>query len=113
LVNATAAAQQQQQTASNGIYVEILYHPDASRDFQEVPGPNSKPEGGWYGAFGRIPGWQPPAGSLPVRAVNILSRIEGDSVRINVSVFKGQKANEKEEPVGTYLVRENEKITIN
>src|ERR1700716_2841830 len=97
-----AAAAQQQPAASTGIFLEIFCHRDTSRDFQPVPGPNSKLEGGWFGAFGRIPSWQPPSGSLPVRAVNVLSRIEGDAVRINVSVFVGQKVNEKEEPVATF-----------
>src|SRR5437870_8106397 len=51
LVNATAA--QQQQTAAREIFLEIFCHRDASSDFQSVPGPNSKLEGGWFGAFGR------------------------------------------------------------
>ena len=100
------ALEREIEAAASEIFLEIFCHRDASSDFQSVPGPNSKFEGGWFGAFGRIPSWQPPAGSLPVRAVNVLSRIEGDAVRINVSVFVGKKAMDKEEPVATYLVRE-------
>jgi hypothetical protein len=104
------AFSQQQQSAPTGLVLEVTYFNGRPPAYLSVPGPDSKPNGAWYGLFGHIPAWQPPAGFLPVQAVDILSRVEGAAVRITVSVFVGVKMQEKEVPVANYLVRENEKI---
>jgi hypothetical protein len=60
-----------------------------------------------FSNFQRASNWRQPAGSRPVSAVNVVSRLEGDSVKVNVSVIRG-----KEEFVAEYTMRENEKIII-
>jgi hypothetical protein len=44
--------------------------------------------------------------------VRVISRVEGDAVRVIVSTLSGSKALENEQRVGTYLIRETEKISI-
>ncbi|PYS49901.1 MAG: hypothetical protein DMF68_08660 [Acidobacteria bacterium] len=100
-----------QQPAPTGLALEVTYFKGRPPAYQPVPGPDSKPNGAWFGLFGHIPSWQPPAGFLPVQAVNILSRVEGDAVRISVSVFVGARFHEKELPVANYLIRENENVS--
>lgn len=104
--------QQQARPASTYLALEVTYYPGRPPAYQSVPGADSKASGSWYALFRRNPDWQPPAGSLPVRAVNILSRMEGDAIRVRVSVFLGAQFHDKEEPVATYLVRENEKVSV-
>ncbi|MDT7543205.1 MAG: hypothetical protein QOE33_3109 [Acidobacteriota bacterium] len=67
---------------------------------------------GWSGRFKRIEGWQPQAGSLPVQAVDVASRMEGDLVRINVSVHVGEKQLDRRLDVATFLAREGERISV-
>ncbi|HJQ24825.1 MAG TPA: hypothetical protein VKA60_12985 [Blastocatellia bacterium] len=111
-VIAARGGPQQAESASTRLALEITYFTGRPPAFQAVGDANSPPRGGWFGLFRRIPSWQPPPGSLPVRAVNILSRVEGDAVRVTVSVFLGERLHEKEQSATTLLVRENEKVTI-
>jgi hypothetical protein len=43
--------------------------------------------------------------------VRVISKVEGEAVRVTVSILSGSKAFENEQPVGTYLIRETEKIS--
>ena len=113
-VAANAAAAQERHGAApapNRLALEIIYHKERPPSYQPVPGPEVRNGGAWYALFGRVPSHQPPAGSLPVRAVDVRSRAEGDAVRVTVSVFLGVRHHEKQEPVATYLVREGEKVS--
>jgi hypothetical protein len=110
--DATPSQQQQQtESAGAGLALEVTYYQDRPPTYQPVIGHDSKPTATWYGFFRRVPSWIPPAGSLPVSAVNIRTRLEGDAVRIAVSVFLGERF-EEEKPVSTHLIHENEKITV-
>jgi hypothetical protein len=111
-VRAIPLRQQSGQPAPTGLALEVTYHKERPPTYQAVPGPDANLNGSWYAFFGRVAAWQPPADSLPVRAVNILSRLEGASVRIEVSVYTGLKYFDKEQPVATYRVSENEKIRV-
>jgi hypothetical protein len=108
----TASRQQQNHPAPTGLALEVTYYKDRPPAFVTVPGPDSKLNGAWYALFRRVPSWQPPAEALPVRAVNVLSRLEGDAVRVEVSVYLGVQLFEKEQRVAAYRVRENEKISV-
>jgi hypothetical protein len=108
----TAYSQQQNYLAPTGLALEVTYYKDRPPAYATVPGPDSKPNGAWYSLFRRVPSWQPPAEALPVRAVNVISRLEGETVRIEVSVYLGVKLFEKEQAVAAYRVRENEKISV-
>ena len=108
---ATVFAQQNVQ-APTRLALEVTFYPGRKPAYETVPGPDSKPSGAWFGLFGRIASWQPPAGAEPIEAVRVISRVEGDAVRVIVSTLSGSKALENEQRVGTYLIRETEKISI-
>lgn len=99
-----------QQQSPTDLALEVTYDKSRPPTYQTILGPDAKHASAWYALFGHIPSWQPPAGSLPVRAVYIVPRLEGDSVRVAVSVYLGVRFHEKEVPVGNYLIRENEEI---
>jgi hypothetical protein len=109
-----AAPQQEQQTrpAPTGLALEIVFYQGKAPAYQPVSHPEAKQLGAWYALFGHVPSWQPAADALPVKAVNILPRLEGDHVRIAVSVHLGVRFFEREESVATYNVRENETISV-
>lgn len=108
---ANVFAQQNVQAATR-LALEVTFYPGRKPAYETVPGPDAKPSGAWFGLFGRIGSWQPPAGTQPIEAVRVISRVEGDAVRVTVSTLSGSKALENEQPVGTYLIRETEKISI-
>jgi hypothetical protein len=101
-------SQQRRQTrpAGAGLALEVTYYQGRPPTYHQVIGSTS------YALFRRVPSWTPPAGSFPVSGVGIVSRLEGDAVRIEVSVVLGVRSEEKVEPVSTHLIHENEKITI-
>jgi hypothetical protein len=110
----SALAQQKQVVAEpTGLALEITFYTNTPPAYQSVPSSDSRFNGAWFARFRRVTNWQQPQGSLPVRAVNIVSRKEADAVRVNLSVFVGVKFHDKEEQVATYLIRENEKVTTN
>src|SRR3954466_14544224 len=105
-----SAFSQQQPSQPTGLALEVTYYGGRPPAYQPVPAADPKGVGSWYGLFGRIASWKPPADSLTVQAVNIVPHVEGDSVRVAVSVFVGAQRQEKELPVAAYLMRENETI---
>jgi len=92
--------------------LEVTFYPGRKPAYENVPGPDSKPSGAWFGFFARVASWQAPPDAPPAEAVRVISKVEGDAVRVTVSILSGSKAFENEQPVGTYLIRETEKITI-
>jgi hypothetical protein len=104
-------AQQEVQTPTR-LALEVTFYPGRKPAYETVPGPDSKPSGAWFGFFGHIGSWQAPAGAQPIEAVRVISRVEGDAVRVTVSTLSGSKALENEQRVGTYLIRETENISI-
>lgn len=96
----------------NGLTLEIIRFKERPPYYIAVADAAAKPRGSWTPLFQKIPNWQPSADALPVKAVNIVSRIEGDAVKVNISVFTGHKFHEKEEFVADYLIRENERIVV-
>jgi hypothetical protein len=103
---------QQDVPAPTRLALEVTFYPGRKPAYETVPGPDSKPSGAWFGFFGRIASWQAPAGAQPIEAVRVISRVEGNAVRVTVSTLSGSKALENEQGVGTYLIRETEKISI-
>src|SRR5215471_21758814 len=103
---------QQSVPAPTRLALEVTYYPGRKPAYETVPGPDSKPSGAWFGLFARIASWQAPAGAPPVEAVRVVSRVEGDAVRVAVSILSGSKAFENEQPVASYLIRETDKIRI-
>lgn len=96
-----------------GLTIEITYHKENKPAYLAVPETDDeKVKSAWFSHFERVPNWQLPAGSLPVRAVNFVSRCEGDAVKVDISVITGQKLHEKEESVAALTMRENDKIIV-
>jgi hypothetical protein len=108
-------AQQRTQAAPTGLALEITYYEGRAPAYLTVTSPKDKHGSAWYAMFGQLPGWRPPAAdALPVKAVNILTRQDGDLlVQVIVSVHLGSKFFEKEEPIATYNLRENEAVSVN
>jgi hypothetical protein len=107
----TASGQQSPAQPTN-LVLEVYYHQNEPPLYIVVPPANSAPEGMWSVRFRRVPGWKTPAGSLPVRAVNVQTIQAGDHVRVWVSVFVGLKGLEQENSVAALTLREGEKITV-
>jgi len=112
-VPATAGFAQQDVSPPTRLALEVTFYPGRKPAFQTVPGSDSKPTGSWYALFARVASWQLPTGAQKIEAVRVISRVEGDAVSVIVSTLSGSKALENEQPVGTYLIRETEKISIN
>ena len=111
-VPAAKVLAQQDVPGPTRLALEVTYYPGRKPAYETVPGPESKPSGAWFGLFARTASWQAPAGAQPEEAVRVISRVEGDAVRVIVSTLSGTKALENEQRVGTYLIRETEKISI-
>ena len=111
-VPAAKVMAQQNPSPPTRLALEVTFYPGRNPAYSTVPGPDSKPSGAWYAMFARTPSWQPPAGAEPIEAVRVISRVEGDAVAVTVSTLSGKKALENEQRVGTYLIRETEKISI-
>lgn len=105
----SVSAQQDKQTSSTptGLSLEVTYWKGDAPAYQVVP------NNAWYARFRRTGSSNPSADSLPVQAVNIAARMEGDAVRVVVSVHVGKKLFERQDPVGSYLLRENERVAVN
>ena len=69
-------------------------------------------EGSWFALFGRVKEWQLPAGTQPVSAVRVVPYLDGDTVKVTISVLRGEKFLDLEDIVGTYTMRENEVLAV-
>jgi hypothetical protein len=68
--------------------------------------------GVWFGRFGRIAEWQPPANFLPVRAVDFSAQVVNETtLRIKVSLHRGERQFDEQTPVAVYEVREGETVS--
>lgn len=110
-VLAVAPSVQGQQISPNSsqLALEVHFYGNQTPAYQMVP--ESSQAGAWYGRFGRVSGWTPPANSLPVTAVNIKSLKAEDGVRVWVSVFLGQ-LHEEERKVSAYVLHEGDTVTV-
>jgi hypothetical protein len=104
-----AGQQQQPRLEQPPLALEVSYEGSRPFYFQVAP-TGSKFGGGWFSHFGHIANWRPPANSLPVTAVRVLPVVEGDAVRVKVSVMFGEY-HDKEKAVADYLVHVDEKLT--
>jgi len=111
-VTAAKVFAQQDVSPPTRLALEVTFYQGRNPAYQTVPGVDSKPSGSWYGLFARVASWQPPAGAQQIEAVRVISRVEGDAVSVTVSTLSGSKALENEQRVGTYVIRETEKISI-
>lgn len=69
--------------------------------------------GVWFARFERIPGWQPPAGFVPVRAVDFSSRVVNETtLKVTVSLHRGVLQHEQQTPVAVFMATEGETIVV-
>jgi hypothetical protein len=110
---ATAAAQQpQSRNTATGLTLEITMLKGIAPEYLPVLSKNMPRGGAWYPRFDRIAEWHLPAGEQPIYAVRLVPFVEADTVRINVSVLRGEKFLDSEEAVGSYSGRENERLSL-
>jgi hypothetical protein len=112
LLNASAQTSQGRPSPT-GLALEIIYFegkPPAYEPVRRVKLPQG--EGTWFGFFGRVAGWHLPAGTQQVSAVRVVPYLDGDAVKIVVSVLRGERFMDSEDLVGTYAVRENESLVV-
>jgi len=111
---AVAAAQSQQgRTTPTGFAIEVTYfegRPPAYEAVRRTKLPRG--EGSWFGLFGRDKDWSLPAGAQPVSAVRVVPYLDGETVKVTISVLRGEKFLDLEDMVGTYTVRENEVLAV-
>ncbi len=105
-VNIIAQQEKQANQLPTGLSLEVISGKGERPIYQAVPN-NS-----WYGRFREIPATVMGEKALPVQAVNISARMEGARVRVIVSVHLGKKFFERQDPVGSYLLGENERAVV-
>ncbi len=116
LLSVVAAAARQQSPAplaATQLALEIVFLKGQPPSLYPVASQQAKPSGGYATRFGRIVGWQPPEGALPVRAVQVVSRLAENFVRVQISVLSGRESIEREEPVTTVEISEDKQVVIN
>jgi len=97
--------------ADTGLVLEMAFVKSTPPTYQTVYWPDSPNPGNWSARFGKVAGWQLPAGVLPVRAVRVLPVLMGRAVIVHVSVLRGNHMD-TEDAMGTYTLRENEKVRV-
>jgi hypothetical protein len=109
---ALSQTQDKQAPQPTGLVLEVTYYKGLRQSYQTVARADLPLAWVWYAHFPRIPNWQTPPEKLPVKAVKIASGVEGDAVRVNVSVFVGKRNFDKEEQVANFLLRENQTASV-
>jgi hypothetical protein len=71
----------------------------------------TRPYRSWTPYFPRVPDWRDLPGVLPVRALDIRALRDGDAMRLDISVLRGD-AREIVEPIETVVLRLEETATI-
>jgi hypothetical protein len=104
------AQQLRNQPSDLELALQVTYLNGTPPAYQRVTAERQK-GGTWYSRFGRVTGWQLPQGDQPVSAVRIIPYLEGDTVRIAVSVLRG-RFHDTEDRVATYRRRENESVMV-
>ncbi|HJR06011.1 MAG TPA: hypothetical protein VJ842_01845 [Pyrinomonadaceae bacterium] len=100
------ATQKQTRPATTNLTVEIRYRKDYTTF---IPGDRSM----WFVRFERLAGWRQPAGALPVRAVEVASRVESETaLKIEVSVHLGERYHDEVKQVAAYSVRVDERVAV-
>lgn len=108
----SASAQLNSSPKPTHLALEVIARSDIPAVYHPVPGPDSAFDGAWLLRLGRIAGWRPAEGSLPVKSVRVVSKLGADGVRVIVSVQFGTSVVQEEKYAADYIAREGEKTTI-
>jgi hypothetical protein len=101
-----------QPNSPNGLTLELTFFKGKPPAYQSIADSAAEAKWSWYSLFKRVSGFQNSADRQPVKAVKFVPYLEKNQVKINVTVFTGNKFFENEEVVGRYSMRENERLTI-
>ena len=112
LVFAQTPKQETVSPAPTGLVLEVTFLKGRPPAYLTISELGSNSNRAWYSLFGRVPSFKPPTNALPVRAVNIVPSLDKDTIKVSVSVLTGEKMHEKEEAVGVYSLKENERLVI-
>src|SRR6185295_3030511 len=90
---AIALAQPQQtRSTPTGFAIEVTYFEGRAPAYEQVRRAKLPPgEGSWFGLFRRVKEWQLPAGAQPVSAVRVVPYFDGETVKVTISVLRGEK----------------------
>lgn len=102
----------QKNSGSFGLILEVTYDKENKPAYVYVTDHILQSRGNLFSNFQRVANWHS-AGTFPVKSVKIVSRPEGNAVKVKISVLTGQMPREKEQTVANYTLRENEKIAVN
>jgi hypothetical protein len=106
----TNAQQFETRPLETGLALEVGFEKGIRPSFQPVPWHKQR-GGSWYARFKRM--GHDSATNLPtVNAVRVVSHLQGELVRVTVSVLRGRFL-EVEKQVGSYSIREGEQIETN
>ena len=92
--------------------LEIDFHNSRPPAYISVRGADTKPRWIWAPQFARLPGAQPKPNELPIQAIRVESQFNGETTDVKVSLLRGHKGFEREDPVATYHFGLNERITV-
>lgn len=94
------------------ISLEVDFKGGLPPGYISVRGPETKPRWIWAARFARIPGANPEPNALPIRAIRVESQFNGETADVKVSLLRGRKGFEREDPVATYHLGLDEKATV-
>jgi hypothetical protein len=103
-----AAAQEkpsEQQQPAPGLLLKVVRFEGERPMFEGVPGRF------WTPMFRRVAATQPAKNALPIQAVQVAAKPEGDRVRVSVSLLRGERHPDHEEPVASYLIGVGEEVS--
>lgn len=104
-----AGLAQQKPSEATGLALEVHFYPKEPPAYQGIA--TTSRAGAWYARFGHVPGWEQPANTLPVTAVNVRSEMAEGGVRVWVSVFLGRLHTE-EKKLTSYILQVGEKARV-
>jgi hypothetical protein len=98
--------------ASTVLSLEIDFKNSLPPAYISVRGTDTKPRWIWAGRFARLPGAQTKPDELPIQAIRVESQFNGETADVKVSLLRGHKGFEREDPVASYHIGFDEKTTV-
>jgi hypothetical protein len=92
--------------------LEIDFNNTLPPAYISVRGPDTKPRWIWAPRFARIPGFPRRPDELPIQAIRVESQFNGETADVKVSLLRGHKGFEREDPVANYHIGLEQKTTV-
>lgn len=107
---AAAVAQEPAAAARPSLALQAAFGRQEAPSLHPVPGRGVVTT--WHTSFPRTPGWKEPEGALPLLAVRLAYNMEGEHVRVRVTVHRGVKFYDVEEFAAEYKAAEGESHVV-